>query len=113
MGDIQNNINHEELLELFNSKLSDLKTLKAAPYDKIAVGDFLDVRDSVGEWRVGRVYHVSDNMVFMRLDGWKSLWDEKVGLNSNKLIQFRMNTVPYTGPPNQSIREIAISELFA
>lgn len=71
------------------------------------VYDFIDAKDSQGDWRVGYIIEKNANTRFykVRFDGWGTKYDEYYRFTSPKLSHFRSIVIGYTGQKkNQAIR---------
>ncbi len=73
--------------------------------DLVREGDFLDVKDSIGNWCVAQVLQLryQEGAVLIHYDGWSHKWDEVglltqvVSLDSPRVKRFRSRAQGYTG----------------
>lgn len=57
------------------------------------LGQWIDVKDTVGQWLEAQVTKVQDNRVFVHFNGWGTRWDEWIDKDSPRISQFRTYTV--------------------
>lgn len=63
-------------------------------------GDIIDCRDSVNKWYQAVVVEVSkdDDTVFVHYEGWPIMWDEWIGMKSQRLAPLRTHSSPPASP---------------
>ena len=61
------------------------------------VGQWLDVKDTVGQWLEGQVIQVEGDSVFVHYIGWPERWDEWIHTESERLQVFRTKTTQTLG----------------
>ena len=78
-------------------------------------GFFIDSRDSMNTWCIGRIMAISKSEKWLRVryDGWSEKWDVTFNLASNRIAPFRRKSELYTGQKGTAIRdwEFSLSEL--
>eukprot|EP00826_Nyctotherus_ovalis_P007013 TRINITY_DN1171_c0_g5_i2.p1 TRINITY_DN1171_c0_g5~~TRINITY_DN1171_c0_g5_i2.p1 ORF type:complete len:336 (-),score=65.18 TRINITY_DN1171_c0_g5_i2:161-1168(-) len=57
------------------------------------LGQWVDVKDTVGQWLEAQVTKIQGSKVFVHFNGWGTRWDEWIEKDSPRISQFRTYTV--------------------
>lgn len=75
--------------------INETKTI--TPYDftkvKYEIGQWVDVKDTVGEWLEAQVMQVRNNQAYVHYNGWGTRWDEWIDFSSPRMAAFKTYTL--------------------
>ncbi len=69
------------------------------PQKEFKIGQWLDVRDTVGEWLEAQVVSSEVDRVRVHYNDWGARWDEWIPISSGRLASFRTHTVQSPNAP--------------
>lgn len=100
---LQNKHTIDQLIVCFNDNyLHDVIPFKI-DRRKLAVGEWVDIRDSSDQWAEGQIINEYTNYVLVHFNGYSRQWDEWISVGSDRIMPFRTFTVqsdtsPYLSP---------------
>jgi hypothetical protein len=91
---LRQNIEQVETLLERRTKPSSLPT-QAFLLDnpKYKLGQWVDVKDTMGQWLEAQVTKLSVDKVRVHFNGWGARWDEWISVSSPRIAQFRTYTI--------------------
>lgn len=91
----------QRLLTLAKTKLD---------FDNFQVGSFCDSVDELSVFCVGQIFFRKGNLVSVRHDGWSDKHNQVIDVtNKAKIVNYRLNTVGYTGQKSVAYRSYNFS----
>jgi len=102
-----------EQVEGLLSKRTPLDNLPAVPKQaftlenpSFTLGQWVDVKDTIGQWLEAQITKIQPEQVFVHFNGWGARWDEWIDKKSPRIAPFRTYTIqspltPFLSPyPN-------------
>ena len=59
---------------------------------KLIIGQWVDVKDTIDQWLEAQVIDVKENKVYIHYNGWGTRWDEWIDMDSDRIMPFRFHT---------------------
>lgn len=98
---VENSIYHKNN-EVLNQNLTQIEQLMAGTLPQLGVGQWVDAKDTEGDWLEAQVTETRPGEVKIHYNEWTSNWDEWLPLGSNRLAVFRSHTVQHPKAAFQS-----------
>ena len=120
---LRQNLDEVENLMLQRTSLANLEIEQTFTLNtpKFSLGQWIDVKDTVGQWLEAQVAKIHGDMIYVHFNGWGSRWDEWIQKDSPRMSQFRTYTIqsplcPFLSPypyiePDASEHEIPSREV--
>ncbi len=89
-------------IDLDGTDLAENPRTFAPPAGNYRVGQWVDVRDTMGNWLEAQIADVQPGRVYVHYNGWGGAWDEWVDSGSERITLFRSRTVQAPTAPFMS-----------
>mmetsp|Transcript_36145 Transcript_36145/g.41158 ORF Transcript_36145/g.41158 Transcript_36145/m.41158 type:complete len:670 (+) Transcript_36145:136-2145(+) len=81
-----------EELKQGESANDDINPFDTSTRRSFQVGQWLDAKDTVGDWLEAQITKISDRRCYIHYNGWPNRWDEWIEMGSDRLAVFRTHT---------------------
>jgi len=92
---LRQNLDQMEMLISRRTPLENEETERTFKLDepKYSLGQWIDVKDTVGQWLEAQITKIQGSRVYVHFNGWGTRWDEWIENNSPRISQFRTYTI--------------------